>query len=590
MIPITFLLFLTFRNLSIENAKDKAFIVAKLARDGLTTYMEHGMMQKRGDFLAKIKNIPGVENLRILRSPLVDKQFGKSFESHQRLTPIEKRVFQTAKEQDSLTETLSSAHLKIAIPYIASAYNRPNCLKCHHAKEGDVLGAVSMDFNISSLRQYTLSTILELLLIILVVTLIALLFLDKQIERYISFFENIKTVIKRAFEGDYSQRMAQSNEKEIEEISYWVNSLMDKIESSLKKMSDSVRSFIRYSGEQRDPLKLISDLVEELAYIYRFKDIIEKEKEIELIYQDIGELLSKKFGLEHFCIYEVHKKSSTRESVYEKNYDPICPSADSNIELCRALNHKQIVYSEPFIDVCKTVENREWSYICIPIEINDNLSILLSILCKDPKAFKQLRVKASLIQNYLEIARPTMMTTLLMEEFKKQSLIDTMTGAYNRRYMELIVEKSLKQALRLNIPYSILMLDIDHFKEVNDRYGHDAGDEVIKAMVDTIKRSIRESDTLIRFGGEEFLLFLYNCNKQQAKRVAEKIRIEFENLQIDIGGRSIQKSVSIGVSEFPLDGADIWRVIKAADLALYQAKKGGRNRVEIYKPEPLEQE
>jgi len=129
------------------------------------------------------------------------------------------------------------------------------------------------------------------------------------------------------------------------------------------------------------------------------------------------------------------------------------------------------------------------------------------------------------------------------------------------------------------------MVDVDYFKEVNDTYGHDMGDKVLKEVAKILTKTVRESDLVIRFGGEEFLVLLMDVQSGKSEDVAEKIRRAVESHTIESFGVVLRKTVSIGVSEFPEDSEKIWQCLKYADVALYKAKEMGRNRVVRFRPE-----
>ena len=122
-------------------------------------------------------------------------------------------------------------------------------------------------------------------------------------------------------------------------------------------------------------------------------------------------------------------------------------------------------------------------------------------------------------------------------------------------------------------------------KQVNDTHGHEAGDKVIKTLADILKRNVRSSDMAVRYGGEEFLIVLIDTGIEAALKVAEKIRVEVESTKVPLPSGMLQKTISIGVSEYPKDSDTFWQVVKFADVALYQAKSSGRNRVVRFTPE-----
>jgi diguanylate cyclase (GGDEF)-like protein len=197
-----------------------------------------------------------------------------------------------------------------------------------------------------------------------------------------------------------------------------------------------------------------------------------------------------------------------------------------------------------------------------------------------------MKKNVSSIKHYLEAAKPVIESQILMEKLKDTSLRDGMTGLYNRRFLEEIIDKIMSQANRNNDTYAIMMLDVDFFKMVNDTYGHDVGDKVIVALSKILKSSIRDSDLAIRYGGEEFIVMLHNASDEGMMSIAKKIHSEFAKLSFDVGnGQSLQKTISIGIAKFPTDGDSIWKCIKYADTALYEAKNTGRNKIVEFKPD-----
>lgn len=160
------------------------------------------------------------------------------------------------------------------------------------------------------------------------------------------------------------------------------------------------------------------------------------------------------------------------------------------------------------------------------------------------------------------------------------SVRDGLTGLYNHREFHRRLGEELARHRRYSRPFSLLMLDIDHFKAVNDTHGHQAGDDVLRVMAERIRQEIRPSDQLARYGGEEFAVLLTETSGYQALAAAERIRAAIAAQPIATAdGREISITVSVGVAAFPEDADSAERSIAAADQALYAAKKAGRNRV-----------
>ncbi len=587
LIPTIVIFIISFRDYSVSNAKEKAHIVANMVKDGLTVHMENGIMSTRNIFLAKVSRIDGVKNLKVLRSKNVDKQFGEAIESNLTLDSLEKEVLKSGVSKSKIIENAHSASLKIVIPYIASSYDIPNCLNCHDAKEGEVLGAISMEFDITDIRTESIFIILKTVLAILLISIIGILIVNIYTRRYIKFFENIKIVLQRAYEGDYSKRVANIVSKELYGVSKWLNALMQKIETNLKSINKNVEFFIDFKASSKDPLLSVQELVEELASVYKVKHIIEKDKDRYQVYDRIVELLNKKFNISEFILYEINSERETREIVY-KGVEPICQIEAGNLKMCRAYRVRDEISSDNHLQICASVQ-KETNYICLPIKITDTISILISFIPSTKEKEEYINNTLYKIKNYLNISKGVLETKILLEELKDLSMKDKLTDTYNRRYLDIFIKNSIPQALRSNIPYSLMMVDIDYFKMVNDTYGHDAGDIVIKELVETVVEDIRSSDVVIRFGGEEFLVLLYDCKKEDAKEIANKIREDFKNRNINLGNVKINKTVSIGVSEFPRDTNHFWQAIKFADIALYRAKNSGRDQVVVYDPSQFQQ-
>ncbi len=167
----------------------------------------------------------------------------------------------------------------------------------------------------------------------------------------------------------------------------------------------------------------------------------------------------------------------------------------------------------------------------------------------------------------------------LQARLRDQALRDAMTGLFNRRYFEETLARELAQAVRYNHPLSVVMADIDHFKSVNDTYGHQAGDEALKTFADLMKHNTRGSDLACRYGGEEFMLLLANTPRSGAHACAEQLRLALAQSSVPWSTSTICMTASFGVASFPEDAATAEQLIAAADAALYAAKSAGRNRV-----------
>ena len=164
---------------------------------------------------------------------------------------------------------------------------------------------------------------------------------------------------------------------------------------------------------------------------------------------------------------------------------------------------------------------------------------------------------------------------------KDASLSDRLTEARNRRYLETVSDRQVAGMLERNEPFSLALLDIDHFKRVNDTFGHDAGDKVLRIVAEVVRKRLRKSDTFVRYGGEEFLVLLPGAEKEAAVVILEAIRKGIETTQLSLvdGNDPTHITASAGLASFPEDAVDDFSSMqKLADERLYQAKSNGRNQ------------
>ncbi|EDP74082.1 GGDEF domain-containing protein [Hydrogenivirga sp. 128-5-R1-1] len=164
-----------------------------------------------------------------------------------------------------------------------------------------------------------------------------------------------------------------------------------------------------------------------------------------------------------------------------------------------------------------------------------------------------------------------------LEKFRYLSETDRLTGLYNKGKFNEVLQREIQRAKRYKRPLSLIIFDIDHFKKINDTYGHKVGDEVLKALAKLIKKNIRKTDFAARWGGEEFVILAPETNVEGAKKLAEKLRQAVETYKFPTVGKV---TISLGVAQLEPDEKPEDFIVRA-DMALYKAKEGGRNRVEI---------
>lgn len=175
-----------------------------------------------------------------------------------------------------------------------------------------------------------------------------------------------------------------------------------------------------------------------------------------------------------------------------------------------------------------------------------------------------------------------------LESLSKQATRDALTGLFNRRHLDKSLRNELSHARQAGTTVGILMLDVDHFKKINDRYGHKAGDLVLQALARLLKKSVRAADIVCRYGGEEFVIILPGVSLSTLSRSAEEIRAKCQAMRVTYLDQEIQATISLGAVLYPQHGAHAEELIVHADQALYRSKEQGRNRMTIYLPQDSE--
>jgi diguanylate cyclase (GGDEF)-like protein len=218
------------------------------------------------------------------------------------------------------------------------------------------------------------------------------------------------------------------------------------------------------------------------------------------------------------------------------------------------------------------------SMACVPIEARGEKVGVLTATAGRQAAFAP---------HHVELRRFVARTSALDVQnirLHRVAVTDVLTGAFNREFLGQRLPLEIDRAATADQPLSIAMLDVDHFKAVNDRYGHDVGDEVLAEVAVRLRAAIRGDDLLVRFGGEEFLVVLPRAEAQRAWEVAERMRTRLASSRFEVGPTTLDIAASVGVAQLRVDGGrpeTSQELIRRADAALYSAKARGRNRVEV---------
>jgi two-component system cell cycle response regulator len=241
--------------------------------------------------------------------------------------------------------------------------------------------------------------------------------------------------------------------------------------------------------------------------------------------------------------------------------DWMMPHLDG-VEVCRAIKKR---IAEPYVYIILLTAKGHQE------EINEGLEAGADDYITKPFDLQELKARLRVGKRILE----------LHEQLVAQATHDSLTGLLNRSAILEALQKELKRSVREKNPVAVIMTDLDHFKHVNDTYGHLVGDAVLREAARRLGASLRAYDSVGRYGGEEFLVIAPNCNLAGGADLAERLRESICGVPIDASGEAITATMSFGVAA-TCEIKQVNKLLRTADEALYAAKKAGRNRVEVY--------
>ena len=575
ILSITIMCIFSLKNNSKKIAINNAEITANIIKNALNSYTIENNINATSTFIDSVTNMKNINKVWITHSELMNEQLGINTKNIPH-DDIDKEVLKTGKTSYIFRNDLEKLTLRISIPYLS---NR------------DILGTISLELNVNNMENFQYRKLFIILFILFLGLLSIYLIFRKNLNQYLEIFENLTSNLTLAINGKFEKVQYPKN------LSKDVISLMDKLNCliiSLKGTSADIdkklKRFIgKESNHNNNSLENSKEIVSNLSALYQFKKEIEQDNTKKEIYNRLSEVLKNMFSLRNFTFLEINTLKKKMEVVREEGKTFYCKkSIEDNPDLCRAVRTKNDVFSIDFHTSCIYFEEKEKFHYCLNSEITKDIQLVINFVLEKEEV-EELKEKISFIKSYINEATPSIEVKLLMAALQESALRDGLTGLYNRKFIEEHSKRLVFEAKREKFNVGVLLLDMDHFKAVNDEYGHDIGDRVLKELSRILTETVRETDYVIRYGGEEFIIFLVNVDSEEnALLVAEKIRTKVQDNEIDVyAGAKLRKTVSIGLSMFPDDSSLIDSVIKNADIALYEAKNKGRNQVVRFQSEQI---
>ena len=588
LVMVVLVILLAFRSYSVASATAQVRTAAEMVRVHLTESMIQGTIYEREQFLARLEEVDGLLSARVIRSHHVNDQYGVSALNEMPSDGVDRLVLADGQERFVLSDEWGGAIFRGTIPFPATSEGAPNCLQCHAVAEGTVLGAVTLEVSISEMKRQALLTVGWVVAVLALSSLLAILAVRRLIRPVGETAQAVEVAVARAMMGDFKGRLTSSTNDDIGKIARQMNSLMTFMDDGLSRISQRVVQLTQRQPRQNEnQLEVTIDLVNGLADAASFKQAIEEDEHKIEIYDRFTRILTERLGVARYSIYETDGQKRLVSVVVDGVPHGECRWCDPQImersELCRAKRTGHAVDGLSHPGICYAFnapadEASSYRHYCLPILQQGGVGSVIQLVA-EAKDSAQLEQQVPYLRVFVREMAPVLEAKRLTETLRESALRDPMTGLNNRRFLEEYVDTLIASARRRKVPIALLLLDLDYFKVVNDTHGHDAGDAVLKTLAQTLKSSVRASDLVIRFGGEEFMIVLQDTDGEGGAHVAENIRSSVEALKINVGTEILKKTISIGYAVYPEDSETFWQLVKFADVALYRAKHEGRNRV-----------
>jgi len=298
-------------------------------------------------------------------------------------------------------------------------------------------------------------------------------------------------------------------------------------------------------------------------------------------YNLLAHMLVKISGVDTFAVYRINPSLNrvVDRIIYGNREYTECLEEGQDPSLCKVFQSTQpFLVRDREAYSCPSFKSIYGSYMCMSVVSGGRTIALLSMISRKENFFD--KEKVEFIENLVNTFTPFLSNLRLIEINRELSIRDPLTNLYNRRFVTEFLQKELEKAKRNRSSLAILLIDLDHFKKINDTYGHQTGDLCLKTFSEVLTRSIRSMDIAGRWGGEEFIVILPDASRADAVAVANRIREAIKRSVVYAEGlKPVSISASFGVATFPDNGEDVDELIKVADGKLYMAKMEGRDRV-----------
>ncbi|PIR25526.1 MAG: hypothetical protein COX62_02765 [Deltaproteobacteria bacterium CG_4_10_14_0_2_um_filter_43_8] len=418
----------------------------------------------------------------------------------------------------------------------------------------------------------------------------------------------LRTAVDHAKKGSLYEKIELQGDDELTDLARQFNEMMKQLDTLYRRqvevekdlaIADEALKYKRSLEEKNLEIehskKKLEFIVKDLSLIHEIGQKVNSVTDLDKLYAHLTSILKRYLHIDEFAImvYNDGKEEMQVKAAYGfVNISKVMKTTFQRgegisslaAEMGRKIYVADVSKDPRFLHYKLEDEGKAGSFLSIPLAFKKDILGVINFARSQVHAFSANDVRMlSLVASQVALA---IMNARLYTQTRELSVKDELTGVYNRRHFQRMLHVEWKRAVRFRRDLSVVMVDVDHFKEYNDSFGHLLGDDVLKKLGNLFVKNLREVDTVARFGGEEFVLLLPDTDKHGAIAVSEKLRRLVEKQRFFSAGQKETRTVtiSLGLSTYPDDVGEIEELVDFADIALYRSKERGRNQVTCYAP------
>lgn len=576
----------------MENAQRRAEATAMQVIDSANMLMITGEISKPENRRLMVKKIIAGQqlySLKLLRTKQVVQQFGPGLPEEHLDDPL---VLQTIDNSLDHGEVLPYFALEMKdgkpifraiTPYFVSHnFHGTDCLACHHVQVGTANGASDIEIDLSGDFARLSNAMRTLVAGQVLLQAFLFFFVGWVSKRFISRpIESIKNSLSEIVNGDYAAPLDVSGRDEMGELlcAMQTNKLL-------------LGSAVNQSAEKMAEILIKKDLLERQSRV--LENIILSHEKVSQWKEFVQEILSNfhsVFAFDIFYIAFAEENGLSMFIYYMNSYSEadkkmartaltmgMLSKLDLPLDAALDIEEFQVRGSDELMPIGEV----KMLTVKVPGENKVDLAGLLGVTFGSSKSLSEQEgdVIHSILAVMVMVVGSSKALSKSLSELEYYSTHDPLTGLYNRRYFNEMLEYELGRSERHKHEFSVLMIDLDNFKDVNDTYGHPCGDSVLRNIAESMHRQMRIGDLATRIGGDEFAIILSETGKNGAIAVAEKLRTEIRNIIHDnLSGKEFHVTISIGLATYPEDAQNLFDLMSCVDVGLYRAKEMGRDGI-----------